>query len=107
MRQTAQAAVIREFSEELGLEIRVLGAPRVMENLFHHEGAVGHEIIFLFDIALPSGSFETLESFVFHENNGEACVANWFDLDDLDRDGAPALYPAGLKALLKGRSASA
>src|SRR5690606_23067881 len=41
--ETAEAAVIREFEEELGITVKVGGAPIFMENIFTHGGQVGHE----------------------------------------------------------------
>lgn len=98
--ERAEQALLREFEEELGLTVRILDAPFIMENLYVHEGSPGHEVLFLFPVALPPGPLDTLESVVFHEDSGTPCVARWYDLEDLDRDGGPELYPVGLKARL-------
>lgn len=98
--ETANVAVLREFKEELGIEVVVLGEPIVMENLYVHEGVAGHEVVFLFEVALPAGAFENQESILFHDDNGASCVACWYALSELDFDGAPDLYPKGLKARL-------
>lgn len=98
--ELAEAALVREFREELGLTVRVLGAPIVMENLYTHEGSLGHEVLFLFPVALPPGPLDTQECIVFHEDSGTPCLARWYDLEALDRDGGPELYPVGLKARL-------
>ncbi|WP_354455852.1 NUDIX domain-containing protein [Methylobacterium sp. 1030] len=99
--ERVEDALIREFREELGVTVSVLGGPRVMENIFTHEGQVGHEVLFLFPVALPPGRFDGQERFVFHEDSGTACVARWCDLDGLDVPGGPDLFPAGLKARLR------
>lgn len=99
-------ALRREFREELGAEITINGAPRVVENLFTHEGAQGHEVLFLYDIALPQGAFAGQEEIPFTEDGGTPCLARWHALTDLDRPGAPALYPDGLGALLKDQARS-
>lgn len=98
--ERADVALVREFQEELGLTVQVLGEPLVMENLYTHEGSPGHEVLFLFPVALPPGPLDTQESVVFHEDCGAACVARWHDPEDLDRDGGPELFPSGLKARL-------
>ncbi|MDE4915659.1 NUDIX domain-containing protein [Methylobacterium sp. 092160098-2] len=99
--ERAEDALIREFEEELGITVTVLGGPRVVENIFLHEGQVGHEVLFLFPVALPPGRFDGQERFVFHEDCGTACVARWCDLDGLDVPGGPELFPTGLKAWLR------
>ncbi|WP_419830289.1 NUDIX hydrolase [Methylobacterium sp.] len=98
--EPAEAALVREFRDELGLTVRILGVPFVTENLYTHEGSPGHEVLFLFPVGLPPGPLDTRECVVFHEDCGTPCVARWYDLDVLDRDGGPALYPVGLKARL-------
>ncbi|SPF79952.1 NUDIX hydrolase [Pseudoprimorskyibacter insulae] len=96
--EPAEAAVIREFQEELGVQATITGAPLVIENLYSHEGQQGHEVIFLFPLTFPSNNFG--DTIHFTEDSGTPCIARWFDLADLDQPGGPELYPSGLKALL-------
>lgn len=98
--ETAEAAVIREFQEELGLSVDIVGPPVFMENIYMHEGQVGHEIIAIFEVAFPDGAFAGQNRIAFCENDGTRCFAEWFALDDLDRPDGPRLYPDGLKAYL-------
>ncbi len=102
--ERAEAAVQREFKEELGVEVSVSSGPIAMENLYEHEGETGHEVLFLFTVDFPGDVFRGQESIVFHEDNGAAGIAKWYDLNDLDGDSGPALYPAGLKRFLLDRS---
>lgn len=51
-----RTALVREFEEELGLAVEVVGEPIVLENIFTHEGARGHEIVFAADVRLPPGT---------------------------------------------------
>lgn len=101
--EPARDAVIREFREELGIDATVVGDPLVIENLYVHEGATGHEVVFVFEVAFPAGAFAGQDRIAFHEHDGAPCVAGWHDLDDLDAEGGPALYPTGLKDLLAHR----
>ena len=101
--ETAEAAVIREFQEELDIRISVLGAPVFMENIYTHEGSVGHEVLAIFDVAFPDGAFDGQSRISFQEDNGMTCWAEWFALDDLDQGDGPALYPSGLKQHLLGK----
>lgn len=98
--ETAKAAVIREFQEELGVKVEVVGQPVFMENIFTHEGSLGHELLVLFDVKFPDAYFPTETRIEFHENCGTKCFAEWFSLDTLDQPGRPRLYPDGLKAHL-------
>ena len=97
-----RAALMREFNEELGIDITIEGEPMVMENIFVHEGATGHEVMFIAEVIFPDAAFSGQERIDFREDNGAEIVARWFDLADLDVDGGPHLYPTGLKDLLLG-----
>ncbi|SFI97676.1 NUDIX hydrolase [Bradyrhizobium sp. cf659] len=97
-----RAALVREFREELGIDITITGEPLMMENIFSHEDAIGHEVMFIVEVAFPDGAFNGQDRIDFREDNGEQIVARWFDLADLDVEGGPSLYPGGLKGLLLG-----
>ncbi|MBM2575161.1 NUDIX domain-containing protein [Jannaschia sp. Os4] len=96
-------ALVREFAEELGLAVDVMGPPLVLESLFVHEGAPGHEIVFAADIRLPPGTIQGRAVVPFAEDDGTLCTARWFDPADLDRPDGPALFPDGLGARLAAR----
>ncbi|NMG38384.1 NUDIX domain-containing protein [Chelativorans sp. ZYF759] len=98
--ETAEAAVIREFEEELGITVKISGAPVFMENIYTHEGQVGHEILAVFNVIFPAGSFVREERIAFTEDDGNTWFAEWFSLEALDLPGGPQLYPEGLKAFL-------
>lgn len=98
--ETAEAAVVREFQEELGITVDTLSPPVFMENIFFHEGSVGHEVLAIFDVSFPDGAFADETRISFHEDDGTKCFAEWFALDTLDIADRPHLYPEGLKALL-------
>ena len=97
-----QSALIREFKEELDVDVEIKGSPIVMENIYTHEGEVGHEVLFICEVLFGSAMFTGLNTIEFHEDNGTPCIARWFDLTALDLPDGPALFPAGLKAALKG-----
>lgn len=95
--ETAEEAVIREFQEELGILVKTIGPPVFMENIFTHEGSLGHEILAIFDVGFPPEVYADETRIEFKENNGVTCFAEWFDLRSLDLSGKPQLYPQGLK----------
>ncbi|WP_062118954.1 NUDIX hydrolase [Aureimonas sp. AU40] len=98
--ETTEAAVIREFQEELGIAVKVGGPPVFVENIFVHQGHAGHEILAIFNVTFPDGLFANETRIQFTENDGTPCYARWFALDTLDMPGGPQLFPSGLKALL-------
>ncbi|WP_027573518.1 NUDIX hydrolase [Bradyrhizobium sp. WSM1743] len=97
-----RAALVREFNEELGIDVILKGEPLMLENIFVHEGATGHEVIFISEVEFPEPAFRDQDHIDFREDNGAEIVARWFDLADLDVDGGPSLYPTGLKDVLRG-----
>lgn len=95
-----RAALLREFNEELGIDVSITGEPLMMENIFVHEGATGHEVMFIAEVKFPQHAFSGQDHIDFREDNGEEITARWFDLADLDLPDGPSLYPTGLKGLL-------
>ena len=98
--EDSEAALRREFREELGVEVEVFSGPLVMENIYVFEGESGHEIIFIFKIGFVSNDYQGQDVITFQESDGTFGVARWYDPKTLDLDGSPGLYPKGLKALL-------
>ena len=68
--ETRERALEREFFEELGTGIRVLGPWFAFENIFAHEGDIGHEIIFAAGIELADRSLYARDKIVFTESDG-------------------------------------
>ncbi len=44
--------LIREFYEELGLQVDVVGDLLSFENIYNHKGVIGHEVAFVAEIRL-------------------------------------------------------
>ena len=93
--ETWQDALIREFQEEIGVGVQLIGDPIVLENIYTHHGALGHEVLFKSEIIFSPNAYETVEFVEYCEDNGEPCVARWFDPVRLLEQGI-ALYPKGL-----------
>jgi ADP-ribose pyrophosphatase YjhB (NUDIX family) len=100
-----RTALMREFSEELGIDVTITGEPLMMENIFVHEDAVGHEVMFIAEVEFPAAAFSGQDRIDFQEDNGAPVVARWFELADLDVDGGLRLFPTGLKRMLATRRA--
>ena len=100
-----QTALAREFKEELGVAIEVAGPPLVMENIYTHHGATGHEVLFIGEVRFDAQAFAGLDVIEFFEDSAAPCTARWFDLAELDLPDGPALFPVGLKEVLLGTEA--
>jgi ADP-ribose pyrophosphatase YjhB (NUDIX family) len=98
--ETREEALRREFREELGSEIALLGNWHVFENIYRHEGMLGHELIFAVDVTLADKDLYGREEILFCEDNGIACRARWFDPQALRATGLE-LYPTGLENHVK------
>ena len=95
-------ALVREFEEELSVQIKVVGKPIFLENIYRHQGVVGHEMVVLSDVLFPDTAYHERDVIEYLEDNGERCRARWFDPESLDCGGLE-LYPNGLKTALAKR----
>jgi len=95
--ETAEAALRREFREELGAEIEVTGSPTIFENLYDHAGHVGHEVIFAFPIRLVDEAVAAERRFQIRDNDAVVWV-EWIETGRFQA--GEVLLPAALGALL-------
>lgn len=98
--ERAADAVRREFAEELGAEIVEPRLIDVMENIYQHERATGHEIVFVFETRFAEETMLRRDRFVYDEGTGPVAAA-WVGIDRFD-DRAP-LFPLGLDLILRRR----
>lgn len=97
--ETREAALKREFREELGVDILTSGKWKFFENIYQHEGALGHELIFAMNVTLLDTSLYARDVIVFSEDSGLDSQARWHNIRDL-KGGSEELYPDGLLDLL-------
>lgn len=91
--ETREEALIREFREELGCGVTRTGPWSVFENIFRHEGALGHEIVFAADLDLHDAALYGRDAIRFREDDGTPCTARWFRPTPCRR--APRSFPMG------------
>jgi ADP-ribose pyrophosphatase YjhB (NUDIX family) len=103
--ETREQALHREFREELGVGISIVGPWHVFENIFTYGGALGHEIVFAADIELNDRSLHDREEIVYTIENGKTVRAIWADPVELAARGLE-LYPSGLADLPQGLPAT-
>jgi 8-oxo-dGTP pyrophosphatase MutT (NUDIX family) len=99
--EKSRDTVCRELMEELNVEVdreslRYLGA---VENIFHFNGAPGHEIVLIYDGSLKDANLYDQTVIVGKEANGDEIRAAWKSLDEFST-GKSILYPTGLLEML-------
>ncbi len=97
--ETWEAALKREFLEELGTPITLSQKHEVLENIYTHHDIIGHEIVFLCQVELANRELYQLQQIYFSEHNGTECMAHWYDLETVNAAG-PELFPKGLLPIL-------
>ena len=96
--ETREQALAREFQEELGCGISLVGPWIAFENLYWHEGVPGHEFIFAANIRLEDACYYEREEIEVVESDQTVCTARWFRPDGLPT--GVELYPNSLAAQL-------
>lgn len=97
--ETRESALLREFREELGSEISISGPWHSLENIYEHEGCIGHELVFIANVKIADESVYTQELISFVEANLLPCRARW--LSPLTLPHEMELYPNGLRQLIE------
>ena len=95
-------AISREVMEEINVEVdrESLEHLATLENIFHFNGSLGHEIVFIYDGVLKDAALYEQDLIWGQEANGEEIRAMWKSLGDFG-DRKLILYPAGLLGLLR------
>lgn len=96
--ETAEDALERELREEIGARIRCSKQVCVLENLYSHEGARGHEIVFVFEAELVDSHVGSSATLSFSDGGVTNDVA-WRAVRAFV-EGAERLFPEQLVAYL-------
>ncbi|MCC6500778.1 MAG: NUDIX domain-containing protein [Anaerolineales bacterium] len=97
--ESGEVAVRREIMEELDSEIEGLRHLGYLENIFVHNGQMGHEIVMVYDGTLSESTLYEQAEMEVIEANGERIRVVWKSLDEFG-EGRSILYPGGLLELL-------
>ena len=98
----AEAAVHREFTEEIGQGLTDVVLLGVVENMFEWDGATAHEIVFVYAAAFRDpAAYEIAEQRILDEADGGTRVV-W----RAAAAASPPLYPEGIPDLV-GRAIEA
>ncbi len=100
--ENSAETICREIREELNAEIddESLTYVGAIENIFHFNGSMGHEIVMVYDGALKELSLYEQQVIAGKEANGEEIRAVWKNIDEFG-EGKSILYPTGLLDILR------
>lgn len=97
--ETSFNAIKREVLEEIGASMTNIHFLGAVENIFTHNGNLGHEIVFVYDAEFVEKTFYEKSSFVGYEDNGAAFTLHWKPISDFKSNGL-RLVPEDLVTLL-------
>ena len=97
--ETSQAAVIREFKEEINCNVIVTGHLGWLENIFSHLNNPGHEIVSVFNVKLPTLMYQKA-CFIGNESNNESFEAKWIHISDF-LSGDALIVPKGIFKMVR------
>jgi 8-oxo-dGTP pyrophosphatase MutT (NUDIX family) len=97
--ERSNQTLVREFSEELGVEIIVRRYISCIENIFKIDENIGHEITQLYFVDFKDRNLYQKEHFTVTEGN-KINRAKWVSKEEIF-SGEKVLYPNGLIELLK------
>jgi len=98
----AAATIAREIREELVVgttDVRFVG---VLENIYEHEGAKGHELVMVYDVTLENRGYNE-DDYRFIDG-GVVVETEWVDVERFER-GESELFPNGLLELVSSKTA--
>ncbi|MGV8883265.1 MAG: NUDIX domain-containing protein [Rhodoglobus sp.] len=96
--ETAEAALRREFVEELGVSLGRVTLLDVAENIFEYEGEPGHEIAHIFGVESVEIDAIPLDAELHVLDEGSP--VRWVSIDGSDRP----FYPEGVARILNSVS---
>lgn len=91
--------VIREFREELHTEVEITNYLGCLENIFHLDGEIAHEIIQLYSLRLLDTSLYKMEK-VKIQDEQTVSYAKWIPLTAFIQE-KKVLYPDGILTYIK------
>lgn len=97
--ERSNETLVREFTEELGVDVVVKGYISCIENIFKIDEVVGHEITQIYLVDFKDRNLYQQEYFKVSEGN-KVTYAKWISKEEIF-SGKKVLYPNGLTELLK------
>lgn len=89
--------LIREYKEELNVEIAIKRYIHCLENIYEINGRIGHEITQIYEVEFKDELLYKKDTFQVVEGS-RITQAKWISLGDIE---SLILYPNGLQELIK------
>jgi len=97
--EKSNETIIREYNEEIAVDIEIKNHIGCLENIFEIDGKIGHEIIQIYLVEFIDKSLYQKESFNVIEGR-KTTFTKWISLEEII-DGEKILFPNGLIELLQ------
>ena len=97
--EKSSETIIREYSEEIAVDIKIKRYIGCLENIFRIDENVGHEITQIYLVEFTNQSLYHKESFKVVEGR-KTTFTKWITLEEII-DGKKILFPNGLTDLLQ------
>ena len=97
--ETSAETLMREFKEELSVEVSIEQYVTCLENIFSIHTNIGHEIIQIYLVKLNDPTLYKKERFDIKEGN-KMTYAKWIPIVEVEA-GQKVLFPNGLPELLQ------
>lgn len=95
--ETSKMALIREFNEELGVDVIVRHYFGDIESVFEYEGQKGHELASIH--AIQFKEMNLYQQDIFERCDNSSGYAVWKTLSEIDKEGCK-LYPTGIDSYM-------
>lgn len=92
--------LVREFKEEIKVEVMIKDYVSCIENIFKIDTNLGHEIIQIYLVEFKDKTLYKKESFEIIEGRNKITYAKWVSLAEI-LEGKKVLFPDGLFELLQ------
>ncbi|WP_289142693.1 NUDIX hydrolase [uncultured Brevibacillus sp.] len=94
----SRQTIVREYFEELSVEIKIIRYLECLENIYRIGDAIGHEITQLYLVEFANRDEYSNDRFVVTDGNISS-EAHWVEIDDFITN-RKVIYPNGIEDLL-------
>lgn len=97
--EMSSETIIREFTEEMAVDIEIKSYIGCLENIFRIDENIGHEIIQIYLVEFNNQNLYQKESFEVIEGK-KTTYTKWISIEEI-MNGKKTLFPNGLTELLE------
>lgn len=80
--ETPEESLIREFREELGLEIKIIKMLGVHNSIFTYIGKKGHEVVFVYEAEFADKALYNKDRFQMIEPKHKEVIVSWVEVNN-------------------------